>query len=379
MKITRSTSTISGLIDAIEDGSIEMQPDYQRGYVWNRDKKQKLIDTILRDWTIPPIHMIELAVNHYEVLDGQQRLRSIEDFVKDKFPIDGEIKPYDKKVHAYHGLYFSHLPHEVKNEILSFKLENYILSDYHPGEPGELFYRLNSLMTLTPGEKRNSLFGPPRNQLKDLVIEFSKLDNNADTIGFNNYRMQYDDVIAKFLIHLERGRIDFKASERLISERFRDGEPFDGSVIDRAVNSFNQFSKSRDVAVRVKLNKATLLSWLLFYSRYLETSAPSSFLADFESLRLGPSMFHSEPSHQELFWIEIYNNRASFRVTDVSSVIFRDISLWSVFLLGDYGRPPRQLDRDLLGRLRDSIYTWTDGNTERLLDSKIEVESWGRI
>jgi hypothetical protein len=38
---------------------IDLQPDFQRQEVWGKFKKQRLIDTILRDWAVPPIHIIQ--------------------------------------------------------------------------------------------------------------------------------------------------------------------------------------------------------------------------------------------------------------------------------------------------------------------------------
>lgn len=60
---------------------MDLQPDFQRGEIWTIQKKQKLIDSILRGWKIPPIHVIHNAQSVDEVLDGQQRLAAIRDFL----------------------------------------------------------------------------------------------------------------------------------------------------------------------------------------------------------------------------------------------------------------------------------------------------------
>ena len=35
----------------------DLQPDFQREKVWSKDKKQKLLDTILKNWDIPKIYL----------------------------------------------------------------------------------------------------------------------------------------------------------------------------------------------------------------------------------------------------------------------------------------------------------------------------------
>src|SRR5262249_53423944 len=48
------------IVSRINSGDINLQPHFQRGEVWSEAKRQKLIDSILRDWRVPPIHVIEV-------------------------------------------------------------------------------------------------------------------------------------------------------------------------------------------------------------------------------------------------------------------------------------------------------------------------------
>lgn len=78
-----------------------MQPSYQRGHVWNADFKNKLIYSIIRQF---PIDNITLRVNNgiREVVDGQQRLTTISDFVNDRLYVTGE---YAKETIKYISQY----------------------------------------------------------------------------------------------------------------------------------------------------------------------------------------------------------------------------------------------------------------------------------
>ena len=73
-----------------------VNPPFQRGAVWNLGQKQRWIETLLDDLPIPAIF-----VNTFEshpvydsrevVIDGQQRLRTIAEFMKDEFCVRGEM------------------------------------------------------------------------------------------------------------------------------------------------------------------------------------------------------------------------------------------------------------------------------------------------
>src|SRR3984893_9392334 len=63
-------------------------PDWQRQEVWDRAKKQQLIDSILRGWRLPKFYFLNVSdePEQYEVVDGQQRLTAIFDFFDNQLP-----------------------------------------------------------------------------------------------------------------------------------------------------------------------------------------------------------------------------------------------------------------------------------------------------
>ena len=50
-------------------------PDWQREEVWNDEKKQRLVDSILRGWKVPKFYFVKTSQDGYLVEDGQQRLQ----------------------------------------------------------------------------------------------------------------------------------------------------------------------------------------------------------------------------------------------------------------------------------------------------------------
>jgi hypothetical protein len=140
MRLLPSDPDIETIVSRIKSGDIDLQPDFQRGEVWSRSKKQRLVDSVLRDWHVPPIHVIEdIATRKQEVLDGQQRLVAIRDFIDGEFPLDGQIEPIDEGLLPLHGYKYRDLPDVWKRRFNQFTIRLFRIVDYRPGEPGALF------------------------------------------------------------------------------------------------------------------------------------------------------------------------------------------------------------------------------------------------
>lgn len=79
-------ATIIGSIKNVNRGGLDLQPDYQRDFVWNQDFKEKLIYSLIKRYPIGNISIRNLEeLNNKnarsEVVDGQQRLTTIFNFV----------------------------------------------------------------------------------------------------------------------------------------------------------------------------------------------------------------------------------------------------------------------------------------------------------
>lgn len=349
MHLTPSDPDIATLYRKILHNRLDLQPNFQRGEVWGKAKKQRLIDSILRGWHIPPVHVIQVPNSEkQEVLDGQQRLAAIRDFIEGVYPINGNLDPVDPKIMALDGFYWNDLPDELSASIEDFTIRVLTISDFLPGEPGELFYRLNQPTNLTSAEQRNAYFGEARQQVKNLSEYMADLGFRRENLGFSNSRMAYDDIISKFLITIENKTLKQKITANTVTARYRDSGGFDGSVIDSAEQALRVFMRCiSSFESSVKLNKASALSWLVFLYVYIKKGGGEkrliNFFRYFEGLKSGskiklddedvPSGFSREFLRKML---AVYLDRSSARVADVSSVILRDVSLWGFFVINNH-------------------------------------------
>jgi hypothetical protein len=347
MQLDQSRVDIFTLVSRIKSGDLDLQPDFQRGLVWPESKKKRLVDTILREWYIPAIHLVvNDELDREEVLDGQQRLQSIMEFMDDCFTIDGNIAPFDTAVAKLHGLKFSQLPQKVRSRFKRFAIETVRLRDYRSDEPGELFFRLNQITALTSSEQRNALIGRPRNQVKELV-EALEGEVGSELLGFSNARLNYDDTLSRLAVALENGSLAQKATAHTLERRYRSGRDFSSEVMATVRASVNRLARALNFCDgAARLNRASLFSWLYFFAdhttEYERTRHELDwYFAAFELARDGVrlSMRHKIPDAARTYStvllrnpacqeaLQIFTDRASSRVNDVSSILLRDFAL----------------------------------------------------
>lgn len=77
MKYDVKTWPIRRLVQLYEDGRLELSPPYQRNPIWPIKAQQRLIDTIEKGQPIPNLFLRQLDEKMFEIVDGQQRARTI--------------------------------------------------------------------------------------------------------------------------------------------------------------------------------------------------------------------------------------------------------------------------------------------------------------
>lgn len=147
IKIEKRIKTVKEFLDALP--TINLKPQYQREFVYNDEEASKVIDSILLGL---PLNILYLNENEnssfkYEVIDGQQRLRSIDNFVNHSHSlIKMSFSDWNDKV-------FSGLSKEQRQIIYDYKLEFYIVTKDNPSNTKlDLFRRIN-----TVGKKLNDI------------------------------------------------------------------------------------------------------------------------------------------------------------------------------------------------------------------------------
>ncbi|QEG02335.1 hypothetical protein Mal15_64220 [Stieleria maiorica] len=394
MRLLPSDPDIQTIVGRIRHGDIDLQPDFQRGEVWSVIKQQKLVDSVLRDWHVPPIHLVEhFGSKKTDVLDGQQRLVAICDFVDGHFPVNGHTEPYDERIASLDGLTYDQLPPDSRRQFGQFTIRMFRIVDFLPDEPAELFFRLNQAVALTSAEQRNAFFGPVRDQVKEIVDLFA-----GAPIGFSNSRMSYDDVVAKLCLSVEWRTIREKMSSGQLADKYRSREPFSAETMDRSALGVRCFARSAENwGSKVKLNKATLYSWfwLSVNSAVYDEPATIELLSEsvpmvesFRRIKLEELPHSIEtakgttlPLDKFFPLVQMYYDRSSSRVSDVSSVVGRDFFLWLNLSIVSSSRCIKfnhPAFTDLEGHLKEYLAD-EESDTSDLLHALLEESEWGHL
>ncbi|RQW62377.1 DUF262 domain-containing protein [Vibrio viridaestus] len=391
MKIESYDREIDFLYYKIDKGQLDLQPDFQRAEVWKGPKKKLLVDTVLRGWHVPPIHVIfDATTGKQEVLDGQQRLSSIVGFKKGEFRVDGNIEPFDEYINSLHGKKYSELPDEAKSQFDSYTIRVLEIKQYNQGEPGELFNRLNESLKLTSAEKRNAYVGELRSQMKYLVSKLEEYEVTSSFLGFSNQRLAYHDLFVKLCYLLEHGSLFVKYTENDLNKLAREDTPYSLKVIDALEYSISILSKVKKITesnqVNIHVTKATVFSWLyLIADLHINGINDDSVLIDsfikFESIRYdhkNNTDINVDDLGLDFDIINsiflIFNERATSRVTTTSSLAIRDIII-SIFI---YITCPGAniLSEDKKQQIIDMISRFDNKNVKLVLEEYAEEVVW---
>jgi len=405
MKLAGSDPDLETIYGRIKKKIYNLQPDFQRGEVWSLNKKKYLIDSILRGWHVPPIHIVANKSSELEVLDGQQRLTAIRDFIEEKFAIDGYLEPEEDSILELDGLLYSELPTIVKNNFNGYTIRIFTVSEYNIDEPAELFYRLNQPTNLTSAEKRNAFYGPIRDQIKEIKKLMDDCGFDKDFLGFSNSRMAYEDVISKVFYAVETGSMSEAISSSLIAKRFREPIPLDSILYNKVRDSIVFFSSLKnEITGSVKFNKATFFSWLMFLVQNTEKGNLKSkdfklefikYIQIFENSRYqvkqGTFTNHKKPFHEfsdlpashitQIF--EVFNDRAGSRVANPSSVKLRDFIIWFLAIHHSIGNSMK-IEKGILNQIKEVhskiIKKTRPSAVEKILLESIAEHNWdGKI
>lgn len=214
-----------------DDKELDPRPSFQRGYVWDRNRATKLIESILLHVPIPLIYTAEEDDGREVVIDGQQRLTSCFSFIEGFFPPTAsdlerlkagyEVKkrPFKlgkmKILTELQGKGYNDLPPDQKKTFDRYGLQVIKISkESHPDVKFEIFERLNTgSVALADQEIRNCIYRGPYN---DLINELSNSDVFRRLLGLSAEakRMQDVELVLRFLVFNDKTHLNYNHKMR---------------------------------------------------------------------------------------------------------------------------------------------------------------------
>ena len=274
MQFTPAVKTLAGLINEIRNVNrfgLDLQPKYQREYIWKDDFKDKLIYSIVRGYPIGNISIGVLNVPNEkkamsEVVDGQQRLTSIYNFVEKGYEIkyeyarkisedivdylsdieeDKELDNLKKKLESgkRFRLTYKMLPEIIKGNILNYQLSISNISESTREQIAEYFRFLQNQEILRAGEMLNSL---PDTKFKGYLDMIEPKDRFQKVIGFkNDNRKEFEKLFYGIMGVLDES-INFGSPDKIINkyitETIDDLSPKTEERIQNLVAGINEIS-----------------------------------------------------------------------------------------------------------------------------------------
>jgi hypothetical protein len=201
------TYSLSDFLEWHEREELVLNPRFQRRPVWSDKARSYFMDTIIRGKPIPKVFIRQIIdpqtrKSVREVVDGQQRLRAILDYINDGFQIRKSHNP------KYAKLYFSQLDPETQTSILSYEVSVDLLINMPDSDVLDIFRRLNSYaVVLSPQETISSThFGPFRVLAEGIANRYNEFWTTSGIVSDHQVlRMMDVELTSDLLIAMLNG------------------------------------------------------------------------------------------------------------------------------------------------------------------------------
>ncbi|WP_212922840.1 DUF262 domain-containing protein [Capnocytophaga cynodegmi] len=215
IKVRTDKLSITLLSQMIDSGDIDLNPDFQRNFVWDSFQKSRLIESILLRIPLPMFYFAEDFEGKLSIVDGLQRISTIKEFMDNKFP----LKNLQYLKDSCEGRYFKDEKNKKGLDVKYtrwFNLTTISANIIDPTSPYkvkyDIFRRINTGgKPLNNQEIRNCLTGQGlRDVLKTMVSlgEFKSATDNS----IRSTRMEDQEIVLRYLafydIFEEKGNID---------------------------------------------------------------------------------------------------------------------------------------------------------------------------
>ncbi len=237
-----------------------MNPDYQRTSVWTTSQKQLLVGSLFRDIDVPKLYFrrINRGRFEYEVIDGQQRLRAIFEYLDNKYPLSEDADNVDGK--SVSEKKFNRLQTELQVRLGNATMDVVVMNEKHTDEDiDEMFLRLQNGTPLNAAEKRRAV---PGNM--GMVVRKMSKHRIFKLCRFKNTRYAYEDAAAKVLHLIISDRItDIKPSSIKKTYRGNQGISATDPSVKRTKTTFNMIYRAFKGKPSPELKKFSIISLAL--------------------------------------------------------------------------------------------------------------------
>ena len=254
IRVDQQMLSIKYMLELMEQNLIELNPGYQRRRVWKDNKRKSLlIESLMLRIPIPAFYFYENEDGKYQVIDGQQRLTTIKEFVNGEFRLTGLEylgSDYNKKK-------FEDLDTKYIQRIYRTQIAVNILDARSPQNViYDIFRRVNTGgMNLNPQEMRNAIC---KQEVRDFLVKSTcnhnylsatrgrvcddRMDSQELVLRFYAFYKAYD--YEKNILHYDYSNI--------------------ATMLDEAIENLNKMKPENREVLFQKFDLAMRRSWEAF-------------------------------------------------------------------------------------------------------------------
>jgi hypothetical protein len=197
IRVVTSQFSLRNILDLIDEGSVELAPDFQRGKVWNLNQKSRLVESLLLQIPLPAFYFAEDNYGAFRVVDGLQRLSTLHDYVRktaDGFRLKGM-----EYLKSEEGKLFSDLPLQWQRRINNAQLTVNVIDPATPsGVMYDIFKRINTGGTpLNAQEIRHCMSRSRSRNILKTMTSMPEFDAATNGLG-GHIRMNDREVALRF-------------------------------------------------------------------------------------------------------------------------------------------------------------------------------------
>lgn len=286
IQVDAHTMTIFQVMRKIAMDEINLQPDFQRNVVWDPIRQSRLIESILIRIPLPPFYLDARDDNEWLVVDGLQRLTTLNWFYQKK---ELRLNNLEFLGEQLNGKTFDELPRPFQRTIEDTHLQLYVIKPDTPAEAKfTIFYRINTGgMVLSSQEIRHCLFqGKSTVFLKKLAESKSFLE--ATTSSINTKRMDDRECVLRFCAFYLKPFSEYSQPDynKFLGETMSMINKMDDGELDRLEQSFLRametakkvfgkyaFRKMYVIgAYRYPINKSLFEAWSVCLEKFEESA-----------------------------------------------------------------------------------------------------------
>lgn len=197
IRVETRAFTISLLLSRIQNNELDLNPGFQRkGGIWTEGAQSRLIESLLIRIPLPAFYFDAMDDDRWLVVDGLQRLTTLNRFV-----LDQNLRLCEMEfLRDLHGLTFSELPRPYQRRIRETQVTVYLIEQGTPSEVKfNIFKRINTGgLPLSAQEIRHAL---NQGKATDILTRLAKSSEFLRAIdnGIRDDRMADRECVLRFL------------------------------------------------------------------------------------------------------------------------------------------------------------------------------------